>query len=76
MFAQLLLFTTYKQLSAGEFLYQSGDSGSDFYFVMTGTLELLVKTGDDFKYSKGIDESTFFGQKKFFNESRGDYARV
>ena len=70
------MFTTFKSLSAGEFLYKSGDPGGDFFFVLSGTLELLVKTGDDFKYSKGIDESTFFGQKKFHNEPRGDYARV
>jgi len=43
---------------------------------MTGTLELLVKSGDEFKYSKGIDESSFFGQKKFYNEPRSDFAKV
>lgn len=63
-------------LNEGEFLYRQGDSGESFYFVMTGTLELLVKSGDEFKYSKGIDESSFFGQKKFYNEPRGDFARV
>jgi len=45
---------------------------------MTGSLEILVKPNesDEFKYSKGIDESTFFGLKKYFNEERSDYARV
>jgi hypothetical protein len=43
---------------------------------LVGKIELLVKTDDEFKYSKGIDESSFFGKKEFFNEPRGDYAKV
>lgn len=43
---------------------------------MTGKLEILVKTDNEFKYSKGIDENTFFGKKEFFKETRDEYAKV
>jgi CRP-like cAMP-binding protein len=72
----LTLFAKFIELKEGEHLYKEGSSGGSFFFVMTGTLELLVKKGDEFKYSKGIDESTFFGHKKYFNEPRNDYAKV
>ena len=61
MFAQLLLFSKMIELKEDEYLYKQGDSSQVFYFVMTGNLQLLYKKDDEFKYSKGIDESSFFG---------------
>ena len=63
-----MLFQRHIELKQGDFLYTQGDNGDLFYFVLTGRLELLVKTqtSEDFKYSKGVDESTFFGLKKYF----------
>jgi CRP-like cAMP-binding protein len=71
-------FTRFVELNKDDFLYKQGDSGSSFYFVMTGKLEVLVKNeaSNEFKYSKGIDEADLFGLKKFYNEPRQDYARV
>lgn len=57
-------------------MFEPGSSGSTFWFVMTGKLEILVKTDNEFKYSKGIDENTFFGKKEFFKETRDEYAKV
>lgn len=71
-----MVFSSIVELKQDEFLYQAGDSGSMFWFVLTGKLEVSVKTDNEFKFSKNVDESTFFGKKQFFNETRGDYAKV
>jgi len=71
-----MIFSKFIELNEGDFLYKPGDSGNSFWFVMTGSLELLVKPADEFKYSKGIDESSFFGIKKYYNEARVDFAKV
>lgn len=71
-----MIFSTIKELKKDEFLFEPGSSGSTFWFVMTGKLEILVKTDNEFKYSKGVDENTFFGKKEYFNESRDEYAKV
>jgi len=71
-----MIFCKIIDVKEGEYLYKKGDSGATFYFVITGNLEILVPSGDEFKYSKGIDESTFFGQKKYFNEPRVDFAKA
>ena len=63
-----MLFASVKDLKQGDFLYQPGDSGASFWFVLVGKLDMLVKSDDEFKYSKGVDESTFFGKKEFYNE--------
>lgn len=52
-----MLFANIKEIKQNEFLYKSGDAGDQFWFLMVGKLEVLVKTDDEFKYSKGIDES-------------------
>mmetsp|Transcript_37798 Transcript_37798/g.57862 ORF Transcript_37798/g.57862 Transcript_37798/m.57862 type:complete len:100 (-) Transcript_37798:1172-1471(-) len=77
MFGKLLLFSRWISLTKQEFLWEKGGDGSKFYFVVTGNLELIVKSqgSDDFKFSKGIDCSTFFGLKEVI-EARYDYARV
>ena len=61
-----------------DFIYQPGDSANRFYFMIRGKVELLVKTEgtDEFKYSKGIDESQYFGNTKNFNEMRNLYAKI
>ena len=65
-------------LQKGDFLYKQGDTGERFYFVVSGALEVIVKSegSDEFKYSKTIDNSTYFGLKSNPNEPRGDNARV
>lgn len=76
MFAQLLLFSKVITLSENDLLYKEGDIGSGFWFVLTGKLQVLVKAQDEYKYSKTIDESTFFGLKQFYTEPRIDIAKV
>ena len=73
-----MLFQRFIELKQGDYLYSQGDPGDLFYFVLTGRFEVLVKTqtSEDFKYSKGVDESTFFGLKKYFQEPRSEYAKV
>ena len=67
-----------QNLKKGDFLYKQGDIGERFYFVVSGSLEVIVKSegSDDFKYSKTIDQSTYFGLKSNPLEPRGDNARV
>jgi CRP-like cAMP-binding protein len=74
----LLLFISVTQLTNGSFLYQKGDKASNFYFLLSGSIELIVKSDSDqdFKFSRSVDKATFFGLKKNCNEERGDYARV
>jgi CRP-like cAMP-binding protein len=60
---QLFVFSSLVELKEGDYLYKNGDSGSMFWFVLTGKLEVLVKSDDEFKFSKSIDEQTFFGKK-------------
>lgn len=71
-----MVYSNLKELSKDDFLYQAGDPGDTFWFLLRGKLDILSKTGDEFKYSKGIDESTFYGKKEFYNENRLDYAKV
>lgn len=54
-----------QNLKKGDFLYKQGDIGERFYFVVSGSLEVIVKSegSDEFKYSKTIDVSTYFGLK-------------
>jgi CRP-like cAMP-binding protein len=68
----------YSQLAKGDFLYKQGDIGQRFYFVVSGALEVIVKSegSDEFKYSKTIEVNTYFGLKSNPKESRGDNARV
>jgi CRP-like cAMP-binding protein len=68
----------YTTLQKGDFLYQQGDNGQRFYFVVSGALEVIVKSegSDEFKYSKTIDHNTYFGLKSNPKEPRGDNARV
>jgi len=75
---QLLLFSEYKKLKKNEFLYESGEDGRKFYFIIKGVLEVIVKSegSDEFKFSKSVDQSTYFGLKKNFKDVRGDNARV
>jgi CRP-like cAMP-binding protein len=52
-----MLFVKFTHLNKGEYIYESGDTGKYFYFVMTGKLEILVKPAgaqgeDDYKFSK------------------------
>jgi CRP-like cAMP-binding protein len=53
------------KLEKGDFLYKQGDIGSRFYFVISGSLEVIVKSegSDEFKYSKSIDTNMYFGLK-------------
>ena len=64
------------ELEAQECLYKQGDSGDSFWFLISGSLEVTVKQGQETKFSKSIDENTFFGQKKAYQESRSDQAQV
>ena len=69
--------TRFLELSQGDFLYQKGDAGRNFFFVLKGKLELLVQEGgDQFKFSKNVDEFEFFGIKTFSSDNRHDFAKV
>lgn len=75
--SQLLLFSNWIDLKKQEFLWEKGDEGLMFYFMVTGNAELIVKSSDtgEFKYSKGADLNTFFGYKEL-KEPRVDFARM
>jgi CRP-like cAMP-binding protein len=75
-----MLFLKFTYLNKGEYIYKAGDTGKYFYFVMTGKLEILVKPAgavgeENYKFSKQIDETEFFGLKDNFNETRSNNAR-
>ena len=53
-------------------MYKEGDSGDTFWFLVEGRIEVTVKSGQETKFSKSIDENTFFGQKKTHQENRTD----
>ena len=57
-------------------MYKSGDNGNGFYFMMQGSLELLVMQAGELKFSKQIAENSIFGQKKFHTEDRTDNAKI
>lgn len=78
MFAQLLLFSQSLTYQKGEFLYQSGDHGNIFYFVIEGSIEIIGKSvnSDDFKFLKSVEPNQYFGLKTEYREARSDYARV
>jgi CRP-like cAMP-binding protein len=64
-----------RTLNKGEFLYEKGEDSKNFFFVLRGKLELLVKNDDVFKHSKNADECEFFGLRTSTSEKRSDYAR-
>ena len=81
------------ELEKGGFLYRRGDDTASFYFVLKGKLEVLVDnalassgTGETeyiapeeetFKFSKGVDESEFFGMRQEGDSAhRNNYARA
>ena len=45
----------------------SGDSSDYFYFVLRGQLHLMVLENNLPKFSKTVDEGTFFGLKEIQN---------
>jgi len=51
------LFSSWIELKKQEFLWEKGHNCDDFYFMVTGNAELIVKSTDtgEFKYSKGAD---------------------
>jgi len=71
-----MLFGDLVELKEGQYLYEQGDSSALFWFVLVGKLEIHVKSDNDFKFSKNIDESTFFGKKQYLAETRSDFAKV
>ena len=51
------------ELEEQQYLYKQGDSGDTFWFLLDGSTEITVKSAqeDETKFSKSIDENTFFG---------------
>ena len=64
-----------RTIAKGEFLYEKGEDSKNFYFVLRGKLELLVKSDDEFKLSKNVDDCEFFGLRTYTTDKRSDYAR-
>ena len=64
-------------LKKDDYLYQKGDDGSGFYFVLEGKIEVLVKSddSDEFKYSRTVDTNEYFCFRKS-TEPRSDYAKI
>lgn len=65
-----------RSLAKGDFLYEKGEDSKNFYFVLRGKIELLVKSDDNFKHSKNADDCEFFGLRTDTSEKRSDYARA
>jgi CRP-like cAMP-binding protein len=57
-------------------LYNKGDSSDFFYFVLRGQLHLMVTENNQNKFSKTVDEGTFFGMKEIQNQERNDFANA
>lgn len=57
-----------------DFLYGKGDSSDFFYFVLQGSIQIRVIEQDAMKFSKTVDESTFFGFRDGIGEKRNDFA--
>jgi CRP-like cAMP-binding protein len=64
-----------RNVAKGEFLYEKGEDSKNFYFVLRGKLELLVKSDTEFKHSKNVDDCEFFGLRTSTTDLRSDYAR-
>ena len=61
-----------------QFIYQSGDPGNSFYFVIEGSIEIIGKSvnSEDFKFLKSVETNQYFGLKTQYSEERSDFARV
>jgi hypothetical protein len=57
-------------------LYNKGDSSDFFYFVLRGQLHLMVTENNQAKFSKTVDEGSFFGMKEIQNQERNDFANA
>lgn len=55
-------------------MYAKGDSSDTFYFVLKGQLKLMVMENGNLKFSKTVDESTFFGFRDGMGQKRNDCA--
>lgn len=66
------------ELSKDDFLYKRGDKPNNFFFLLKGKIEILSESqkGDEFKFSKNVDEFEFFGSKSSLSDPRHDFAKV
>ena len=63
-----------RELTVGGILYAKGDQSDYYYFVLKGNLHLTVLEGAEMKFSKTVDESTFFGFRDAPGMTRNDFA--
>ena len=76
------MFSQHLTFEKDQFVYQSGDPSSTFFFVIEGSLEIINKSvnsnenENDFKFLKSVEPNQYFGLKTQYNEKRCDYARV
>lgn len=50
-----------RDLNKGEFLFTSSDNFSDsYFFLLRGKIELVVPSGEDYKFSRALDEGLIF----------------
>lgn len=66
---ELFRFTSGRKVAAGEALIQRGERDPTLYFVLSGSLEVIVHTGDS--HSMGplirIDAGSVLGEQSFFD---------
>ena len=68
-----------QELCKDEYLYKKGDKSNNFFFLLKGKIEILSDShqgGDEFKFSKNVDEFEFFGMRSSTADPRNDYAKV
>ena len=53
---------TRRQVQAGDYLYRTGDSGYDFYVVLSGQVEILLETDGDERVIATHDRGRFLGE--------------
>ena len=53
---------TRRQVQAGDYLYRAGDSGYDFYVVLSGRVEILLETDGEEAVIATHDRGRFLGE--------------
>jgi CRP/FNR family cyclic AMP-dependent transcriptional regulator len=66
---QLFRFTSTRRVSAGDALIRHGEPGRTLYFVLRGTLEVIVHSGDGLAMGRAalVGAGSVLGEQAFFD---------
>lgn len=74
MFAQLISHSSLRQLKQQETLYTVNEKTNHFYYIVQGQFQLYVLECGQQKFSKTVDNKTYFGFKEDATQKRRDQA--